>query len=58
MIATMRKVRQIIKEPVEVPTKEEAARMLRACGVLDENNKLMPAFKDILYMEESVDEVD
>ena len=57
MLETYRKIQAFLAEPLKPHTKEEAARILRSCGILDENNEIMPAFKDILYYKkETVDE--
>lgn len=56
MVETYRKIQAFLAEPLKPHTKEEAARILRSCGILDENNEIMPAFKDILYKKGTVDE--
>ena len=56
MVETYRKIQAFLAEPLKPHTKEEAARILRSCGILDENNEIMPAFKDILYKKESAEE--
>ena len=55
MVETYRKIQAFLAEPLKPHTKEEAARILRSCGILDENNEIMPAFKDILYKKGTVD---
>lgn len=45
-------INQIIESPSKKSTKQEAVKMLRSCGILNKNNKLNPAYKEILRRED------
>lgn len=48
MVAALLTIDKIIEAPTKKPSKEEAAKILRSCGILDENNNIKPEFKEIL----------
>lgn len=39
---------EIIKAPTETPSREDATKILRSCGILDENNNIKSEYKEIL----------
>lgn len=43
-----RTIDNIINEPIKIKTKEEACEILRSCGIMDENNNINPAYRDII----------
>lgn len=45
-------INRIIESPSKKPTKQEAMKTLRSCGILDKNNKLKPVFKGILIKKD------
>lgn len=46
--AALLTIDKIIETPINVPSKEEAASILRSCGILDKNNKIKSAYKKII----------
>lgn len=48
MVAISTKIDEIIASPSKTPTKEEAVKLLRSCGILNENNNLKKAYKGIV----------
>lgn len=57
MTAALLTIDKIIEKPTKKPTKEEAIKILRSCGILDNKNNLKSAYKKILT-EESNDQHD
>lgn len=51
MVTAMLAIESIIESPTKKPSKADAAKMLRSCGILDENDNLYPAFKNLLVKE-------
>ena len=48
MVAAFSTVEKIIEKPTAELTKEEAAKLLRSCGIIDGNNKIKPVYRSIL----------
>ena len=46
-------IEAIINSPTPNYTREYAQELLRSCGVLDENNEIMPIYRDILTEDKS-----
>lgn len=51
MSAVSAEIDKIICSPVKKPTKLEATKTLRACGILNKNNGLKEAYKEILIKD-------
>ena len=49
---------RIIHSPIKDPTKSEANKILRACGILNNKNELEEAYKQILIKDASKNEKD
>lgn len=54
MVAISAEINKIIESPSKKPTKAEAMKMLRACGILNKNNGVKTAYKEILIKEISI----
>lgn len=48
MVATSIAVDKIIEAKTKKPSKQEAAKILRSCGILDSQNNIKSAHKDIV----------
>ena len=48
MVAALLTIDKIIKTPTKKPTKEEATKILRSCGILDNKNNIKSAYKKII----------
>lgn len=48
MRAILLTIDKIIEKPTKKPTKEEAVKILRSCGILDNKNNIKSAYKKIL----------
>ena len=44
---------KIIASETKKPTKEEAMKSLRACGILDNKNKVKPAYREIIKVKKN-----
>lgn len=51
MVAAIYTIDKIIDAPTIKLSKEEAAKILRSCGILDNKNNIKPAYKKILTEE-------
>lgn len=51
MVAVISTIDRIIETPSTKPTKEEAEKILRSCGILDRNNNIKPAYRQMLSNE-------
>ena len=51
MMLTCLTIDKIIESPTKKPSKEESARILRACGIYNEKNNIKKAYKKILSVE-------
>lgn len=43
----------IINSPTPNYTREYAQELLRSCGILDDDNKIVPAFQDVIKEDKS-----
>lgn len=48
---------KIIASEIKKPTKEEAMKFLRACGILDNKDKINPAYRGIIIERKGKREV-
>lgn len=48
MVAALLTIDKIIETPTKKPTKEEAKKILRSCGILDNKNNIKSAYKKII----------
>lgn len=48
MVAVSSTIDKIIETPTKKPSKKEAEKVLRSCGIFDKNNKIRPAYKKII----------
>ena len=48
MVAALSTIDKIIETPTKKPTKKEAAKILRSCGILNNKNNIKPAYKKII----------
>ena len=53
MVAISAEINKIIESPSKKPTRQEAMKMLRSCGILNKNNGVKLAYKEILIKEVS-----
>lgn len=53
MSAISAEIDRIIHSPIKNPTKSEANKILRACGILNNKNELEVAYKQILIKDAS-----
>ena len=53
MMEISAKIDKIIETPSKKPTKQEAMKVLRSCGILNRNNGVKAAYKDILVKKAS-----
>jgi len=51
MVAALSTIDKIIETPTKKPTKEEATKILRSCGILDNKNNIKSAYKKIITEE-------
>ena len=54
--AVSAEINRIIQSPTKNPTKSEAMKTLRSCGILNENNVLNEVYKEILFYPELLKE--
>lgn len=54
MAAATLTIEKIIQTPTKQPSINEAKKMLRSCGVLDQKNNIRSAYKDILIDERKI----
>lgn len=45
---TFEKIEEILNTPIKEFSEEEAAEMLKSCGILDELGNIEPVYKNIL----------
>lgn len=53
MVAVLAEIDKIIESPSKKPSKKEAMKMLRSCGILNKNNGLKTEYKEILIKDVS-----
>lgn len=53
MVAIAAEINKIIESPSKKPTKQEAEKILRSCGILNKNNGLKTEYKEILTKDVS-----
>ena len=51
MVAMLAEIDKIIESPSKKPTKQEAIKTLRSCGILNKNNGLKTEYRRILVRE-------
>ena len=56
MVAISAEIDKIIESPQKKLTKQEAMKMLRSCGILNKNNGVKTAYKEILIKEVSTED--
>ncbi len=49
-------IEEVLKTPSKQYTREEAQQILRQCGVLDKNNRVKSAYKDILIQKQDAED--
>lgn len=54
MVTALLTIDKIIESPTKKISKEEAMEVLRSCGILDKNNNIKSAYKNILTKEKDV----
>lgn len=47
-----RKIEAYLNMPLKKPSREEAIRRLRECGILDKGNRIAPAYRDIIVSKD------
>lgn len=53
MVAISAEIDKIIESPSKMPTKQEAMKILRSCGILNKNNGLKTEYREILTKDVS-----
>ena len=53
MVAVLAEIDKIIESPSKKPSKKEAMKMVRSCGILNKNNGLKTEYKEILIKDVS-----
>lgn len=53
MVAIAAEIDKIIESPSKKPTKQEAMKMLRSCGILNKNNGIKTEYREILTKDVS-----
>ena len=48
MVAVTRTLDRIIETSSKTPSRQEAQKVLRSCGILDNQNNIKPAYKKII----------
>ena len=56
IVASHQAIERIINSPSKKPTREQAQKTLQACGIMDENFKVKPAYRTILVYSEKKNE--
>lgn len=53
-----RVIKRIMEKPSKIPSKQEAARVLRSCGIFDAQNNLNPVFREIFVQKQPTENAD